>query len=174
MEYKYLKNNITKPTTYFVSPSLDGNGIAIPDLKSFDVNNIRNLLKSYPEEYYLYIKVEEDSNMEKLSLDIYGDPNYHDILLLLNDMDPIIDMPYDYDTLVDIANKKVEEYKRRHKVKLTQKDYDRLYEKYESELLKDNVVHGEIMYIKPTYIHEVLNKAYELGLLTSNVYINRT
>lgn len=168
MQYEYIKNKVIKPTDYFLCEANEGY-IGVPDYRSVDLVNLRNLIDSLDSSYFAYINVSPNLNMEKLSLDIYDTPDYADLIFFVNDYSPVHDIPYDYDVITSQARDKVQQYKTKTGKKLTEKDEQRLFEKYEAQLLEENNLKLEIKYIKPERLHDVISKAYELGILSNKL-----
>lgn len=165
MEYTYLKNSTVKPFNYFAVETNSGY-TGISDFRSLKIDKIKNLLNSYPQEYFSYIDVSPNVNMEKLSLDIYDNPNYFDLIFLVNDGNPIFSVPYDYDNITQQVNHKIELYEKKIGRVLPEKVRQRMYDKYEAELLEENNKRLEVKYIKPEKLYEVISDLYDYGLLS--------
>lgn len=166
--YTYIKNKVIKPTDYFLCDAKEGY-VAVPDYRSVDLVNLRNLIDSLDSSYFAYINVSPNLNMEKLSLDLYDNANYADLIFFVNDYDPVHDIPYDYDVITNEARLKVEEYQKKIKKTLSENDKQRLFEKYEAQLMESNNLKLEMKYIKPEKLHDVISKAYELGILSNKL-----
>lgn len=70
-------------------------------------------LFDYFLEYSDYIEMYEivdNDKIERISYELYGSANYWDILILLNDRNPLFHMPYDFDYLESTINELVEQY----------------------------------------------------------------
>lgn len=171
MGYKYLQNKVYKPNCYFRIPTKASNDIAVSDYRSINMENLRNVINSFPPEYFSYIDISPDVNMEKIALDIYDNADYQDLLYVINDRCPIVDIPYDYDVLVEQTHRRVQDYQKKIRKTLSEKDYKRLYDKYEDEILKENNAKLELKYIKPEFLYEVVSYAYSLGVLSSDLYL---
>jgi len=61
--------------------------------------NIRDFIISHPNLFSSY-KVMDDEKLENISYQLYGTTDYWDLLLILNDINPLIDMPYNSDTII--------------------------------------------------------------------------
>lgn len=77
----------------------------VPDYFSRKID-LYNLIQEFSEagtlEYYLATyKIADDDKLERISYDIYGTTNYWDLLLQLNDKNPLFEMPYSLDTVID-------------------------------------------------------------------------
>lgn len=60
-------------------------------------------IKANLSDYLDIRKVTDNDKLENISYSLYGTTDYWDILLLINEKNPLFDMPYDYDTVVDSA-----------------------------------------------------------------------
>jgi len=80
----------------------------VPDYFSKETN-IYDLVNSIQEYVSLY-KISDNDKLERISYEIYGTTDYWDILLLLNNRNPLFDLPYDYDTVYDNAKTFVNKY----------------------------------------------------------------
>lgn len=77
----------------------------VPDYFSKKID-LYNLIQEFTDEgtlgYYLSTyKIADDDKLERISYDIYGTTNYWDILLQLNDKNPLFELPYSLDTIID-------------------------------------------------------------------------
>jgi ribosome-interacting GTPase 1 len=52
-------------------------------------------------EYFTYINIENDEKLENIAYFLYGNENYADIIMLVNEMDMIWGTPYNQDILLD-------------------------------------------------------------------------
>jgi preprotein translocase subunit Sec61beta len=59
--------------------------------------------KYYTEEHRIPYEVKDDSFVEGLAFELWGDSNYWDILLTLNNMTSLYDLPKSYDTVLEEA-----------------------------------------------------------------------
>lgn len=174
MAYKYLENKIYKPNKFFrIETSATDYDIGVGDFRSINIENLKNVINSFPPDYFAYMDISPNTNMEKVALDIYDNADYQDILYVINDRSPLLDNPYDYDVLVEQTKHKIRDYEKKIGRTLSEKDYERLYEKYEDEILEENNIKLEIKYIKQNKLYEVLSYAYSLGVLSSDMRLYR-
>lgn len=54
-------------------------------------------LANYVQSY----RISDDDKLERISYDVYGSTLYWDLLLQLNDKQPLFEMPYSLDTIID-------------------------------------------------------------------------
>lgn len=62
--------------------------------------SISDFITSHPNLFSSY-RVMDDEKLENISYQLYGTSDYWDLLLMLNDMNPLIDMPYNSDTNIN-------------------------------------------------------------------------
>ena len=77
----------------------------VPDYFSKKID-LYNLIQEFSSngtlgEFLLTYKIADDDKLERISYDIYGTTNYWDLLLQLNDKNPLFEMPYSLDTVID-------------------------------------------------------------------------
>ncbi len=71
--------------------------------KKIDLYNIlqefsdAGILANYMQVY----RIADDDKLERISYDIYGTTAYWDLLLQINDKNPLFEMPYSLDTIID-------------------------------------------------------------------------
>lgn len=103
-------------------------------------------------------RIEDNDKLERISYNIYGTTDYWDILLQLNDRNPLFDLPYNLDTLIDISEEFWNNYSNLlyfqsplHSDILNKLIYE------EIEIMKErNEIHRYIYIIKTTKIQEFL------------------
>lgn len=94
-----LKNSVIKPKLdKFKYNNLE---VDVSDYRSLNINPI---FKTDFTNYTLNQNVPQNMLIENISFNIYNNPKFFDILLLINNRDMLFDMSYDYDTLIDLAN----------------------------------------------------------------------
>ena len=62
----------------------------ITDYTSTGLNKIRSYLNTLGNSYFVYLKVEENTKIEKVCYDYYNNTNYYDLILLLNNKEMIL------------------------------------------------------------------------------------
>ncbi len=77
----------------------------VPDFFSKKID-IYKILQEFKDngtilDYVNTYRISDDDKLERISYDIYGTPNYWDLLLQLNDKNPLFDMPYGLDTIIE-------------------------------------------------------------------------
>lgn len=134
------------------------NGLAIARAKEI----LQNLDRT---RYFGILELANNIALEKISWQIYKSPDYWDILLLVNDIDPLFGMPYEYDIVsasTDDAIKRYEEtvYRRF----MPDKDRRRLHQAKAAQDSELNEKHRRIYYVYPERIYEVRQKLYAEGV----------
>lgn len=80
--------------------------VGLYNIRDFTRNNIfkiKDLPESNDSTYVTYISLEDNQTIEGVSYILYDNENYWDILLALNDIDPLYGMTYDFDAVTDIS-----------------------------------------------------------------------
>lgn len=54
-------------------------------------------------EYLDLYRISDDDKLERISFALYGTPDYWDVLLQLNDRNPLFELPYNLDTIIDFS-----------------------------------------------------------------------
>jgi len=80
------------------------------DYTSKNFKNILTLPELQDTTYIEYVQLDENQTIEQVSYALYGTPDYWDILVLINNRDPLFDMVYSFDIVDGIAGDKVLNY----------------------------------------------------------------
>lgn len=131
--------------------------------KNVDVYNIFSELEEFLEQY----KMADDDKLERISYELYGDPNYWDLLLLINDKNPLLQMSYNYDVLLNDVEDKIAVYSNliySHPPLTAERlaaGYDILLNKAD-----DNNENNRFIYVvKPNQLNDVLSILKEKGYI---------
>lgn len=119
-------------------------------ISEFSDNDIAN--------YFSLYKITDNDKLERISYDIYGTTDFWDILLTLNDRNPLFDMPYDTDAILDISEKFWANYADNLYFQAPL-DSQVLIDLVDIEIEKNKVlneVHRYIYIIKPSKIHDFI------------------
>ena len=100
--------------------------------------SIKEILDKYKEHIQIY-QVLEDERLDTISYKIYGTTDYWDMLVLLNDLKCMTDLPVNYDKVESRARQKHEEWT---KIFGKQKTQDQIASKYE-EFLEQEIANNE-------------------------------
>jgi hypothetical protein len=109
--------------------------------------------------------MEDDDKLERVALEIYGVPDYWDIILIINHRNPLMEFPHNYDALVDFTERKIQRYiDTVYGKDLAESTYNLMYDKYLNELNDQINIWRTLKIIKPSRIQEFLSGGYELGI----------
>src|SRR5574344_304011 len=129
----------------------------ITDYTSAGLNKIRSYLNTLSNSYFVYLKVEENTKIEKV---------YYDLILLLNNKEMVYDMPYSYDIILEAIEKDIDRYRSRVFKNTFEKFSDMAYNDLENSLSeKYNKNNSKFLYIKAIKINLipiVLSEIYKL------------
>lgn len=140
---------------------------SVVDYSSVNKDLIMTYIKSCDSKYFGFTLCQEGQTLEKISFDLYNTPDYWDLLLLVNEYDPLFDTTFTFDTLTEISEDKVAElnsslFNDSLPVAIKLALQENYYKKY-SEKNENNRV---FKYIKPEYINEFLREGFAQGYLT--------
>lgn len=71
--------------------------------------SIRDFLSTHPDLFSAY-RVMDDEKLENISYKLYGTTDYWDLLLMINDMNPLFDMPYNSDAIINKVQTELNTY----------------------------------------------------------------
>lgn len=166
----YLKNTLQNYDKLDVRmPDIEGGNTTetyiITDYTSVDHVKVRQFVDGLSPTMFDWYQLQNNSNLEKVALDLYGNPDYWDILVVINHRNPLFELPYDYDTITSMVENKVAAYASKvYGDELSSRSYDALVENYKTQMVKDAEVFRVIKIVKPSKIYEFLQKGYEQGL----------
>lgn len=166
----YLKNTLqtySKMATQM--GDIEGSGVdetySITDYTSVDHAKVRAFVDSLPSNMFDWYQLQNNTNLEKVALDLYGNADYWDIFIIVNHRNPLFEFPYDYDTLVNMVEIQINDYVAKVYGKdLSTEAYNAMYENYKNKLINDTELFRVIKIVKPSKIYEFLQKGYEQGL----------
>lgn len=89
----------------FELEELDKFIVPIYTSKKTDLYNILEEMKynNTLSDFFSLYRIEDDDKLERISYSIYGTTDYWDILLQINDRNPLFQMPYNLDTTIESA-----------------------------------------------------------------------
>jgi hypothetical protein len=155
----YLKNSVVDFTDRQVDTYI------VEDYFTFDLKKILDHVASCTEDFFEYYQMQDDDKLERVALELYGNANYWDILLLINGKDALFDLPYNFDTLASFAEEKAKSYAVEVSELLTLSDAHvaQMQEIYEEKNRVRNEEMRIVRIVKPTRMQEFIQKAYEAG-----------
>lgn len=85
---------------------VDGEEVEIPDYFSKKITKAR-LYELIPnlDNYLLPYTLKDNEKIEKIAHDLYGSSDYWDLLVIINNLTPVLSMPYDTTVIDDIMEK---------------------------------------------------------------------
>ena len=129
--------------------------------------------KYFTENYYILKKVENDRLLEALSWEIYENTNYWDILMVLNGMTTMNQLPVNFDVVMIRAERELEGWVKRGNLMYSHLSNSEIKEKYneiEAEQVELNEKYRNIKYISPIDLSELLA---DLENVKNEVKINK-
>jgi len=155
---KHLKNTIVNYDRRTV-----GN-YSVADYTSKNIGKMREYIKACDSSMFDWYHMTNNDKLERVALEIYGNPDYWDILLMINDRNPLFQFPFDFDTLTSLTTDKMSEYANDvYGTALKAAVYTEMYSKYEKEAVDNNELYRLILIVKPPRIYEFLQDGYEQG-----------
>lgn len=155
----YLKNSIINCNNRIID-SYDAE-----DYFTLDFAKINEYVLSCPSDWFDWYQLQDNDNIEKVSLDIYGDADYWDILIVINKKNALFDMPYDYDTLLNMADYKTAKYEKEINKSKALPDVTRtaMIKAYREKYVSDNETFRIIKIVRPSKIQSFIQGGYEQG-----------
>ena len=84
--------------------------LSYSDYTDKDIKQILSLDVLNDPTYITYHTLQDNEKIEGVSYNLYGSTDYWDILVLINEIDPLFDMPYDFDIITNMATSNVDNY----------------------------------------------------------------
>ena len=127
-----------------------------------------NIKERFPELKNLFKigTIDDNYTIEALTNHVYSNPNLWDFIMLLNDRDPLFDMPYDYDTLAVFAESKLDEFMRQHpRINITDERKQELYAKFLLEAVSENERNRSIEAFDPKHLSAIITTLRQEGVI---------
>lgn len=136
----------------------------LEDYFSINFKTIYEYVEQCDEDFFDWVQIQNNVTLEKLALDFYGNANYWDVLLVINQKNPLFEMPFDFDSLSTMAEDKIDSYIREiYNNDIPVSIYNIMYEKYKNDLVLLNEEYRIIRIVRPGRIQEFFQKGYEMG-----------
>lgn len=137
----------------------------LEDYFTFDLKKVLQYVDTCTENYFDWYQIQDDDKLERISLELYGDPDYWDILLIINGKDALFDMPYSFDTVSKLGEELANRYASHisNFLDLPQSHVDYMATIYEEKYRRENENNRLLRIVKPSYMQEFIQKAYEHG-----------
>ena len=168
---QYLNNKIlsfdnqeVNASDIFITEKTGSLGINYYD--PIQIRKLQNFFRTLPSGYFGTMKIKNNICLEKISLDLYKDSSYWDLLLLLNLRTGIFEMPYDNDVLYNSVEYNLEYYETKVlKRRLSDKQREEFKERNLEKLSNENDEYKTIKYIYSDMIYTVIQNLYEADLI---------
>jgi len=153
--------------------------------KDIEFNNVKvkntttlNLLPDIPSKYFSNdyiknIKVQDDILLEALSFSLYENTDYWDILMILNDMNNMNELPVNYDIVLNRADIKLQKWKDKGKLLGKGINIDSIKEKYQEILETEINLNEKYRYMKYISHDDLSELTADLAKIASDVKINK-
>ena len=108
-----------------------------------------------------FVNIDNNSLLEEISYRYYNNENYWDIILLINNLDPLFSLPFDFDLIYNLAENITENYFSRDKYdpysgKYTDETKNRLFNILKEKLNKENEINRTIKLLRQERIQDFL------------------
>lgn len=129
--------------------------------KDVGVYSIFTTLEPYLEVY----KMSNSDKLERIAYELYGNTDYWDILLMINDRNPLFEMAYDYDILYTDATTTINQYANfiYSHAPLTSERSDVLLADLMQTKEDENEAYRFIYIIKPTLLNDAISILKQQG-----------
>jgi hypothetical protein len=160
-----MANYFNQTILNYTTQTIQDDGTIVMDYKSIDKMNFMNYAFIVCDQtFFAYKYLKENDNLQKVSLDLYGTSNYWDILLLLNEYNPLLDTVFDYDTIMssseDLSNSYNSEFFNNN---LSNKVLTQMQNSYSENLKTINENNRILRYVKPENISEFISNGRSRG-----------
>jgi len=129
--------------------------------------------KYFTDEYILQYKVTDDRLLESISFELYESTDYWDILLILNSMRNMNELPVNYDIVINRADKKISEWKSKGNLLPKNMTDEIIQAKYEEILAEEVELNEKFRYIKYISKEDLSELEADLDILKSEVKLNK-
>lgn len=110
--------------------------------------------------------IDDNSTLESLTNYLYSNPNLWDFIMLLNNRDPLFDLPYDYDTIVALSNSKYEKFIEQHpRVSITEERKEEMIQAFIDEISIENEKNRDIIAVDAGNLTKVITILRQEGVL---------
>ena len=127
----------------------------VSDYTSKDFSNISELEILNDETWFDYYLLKDSETLENVSYKVYSNPDYWDIILLINAKDPLNDLAFSYDMILTSVEQKLIDYQTKYN-NTNQSFLDTLKELLLNDATLKNDKNRVIKLIKPSRLGEFL------------------
>ena len=155
-----LKNSVIDFTNRTIEQT------SIEDYFTFDLKAVLTFVDEVDQTIFDWYLMRDDDKLERISLQLYNNPDYWDILMLINGKDALFDMPYNFDTVSKLGEELANRYaaKISNHLVLPQAHIDQMAAIYEQRYLEENEINRPLKIIKPARMQEFIRLAYQNGV----------
>ena len=114
--------------------------------------SIQEILDKYKEYIQIY-QVLEDERLDTISYKLYGTTDYWDMLVLLNDLKCMTDLPVNYDKVENRARQKHEDWTKIFEKQKTKEQIASKYEEFLEQEIANNEKYRNFKYIDSSVIN---------------------
>lgn len=166
-KYTYLKDTLFNFSKYYEHSGLE-NTLNVYDYKSVDWNNLSLYLQNIDSSWFGEVTIQPNTNLEKVSLDLYEDPNYWDVIMLVNGMSPLMDIPFEFDVISDTTQEKLDNYENNILKRTIPEDLRlQLYQQYEDEMITENNSMLTLKYVLKDRLYDFILGLYDIGIIAN-------
>jgi hypothetical protein len=143
----------------------DIDGYNVTDYTSINFTDVHAYVNSLPDSMTDWYQVQNNDKFERIALELYGNADYWDILLVINHRNPLTGLPFDFDTISNLAEDAVEEYEADiYNATLPDAEHIIMYNEYEEQSIIKNELNRVIKIIRPSQINTFLQDGYNQGV----------
>lgn len=154
----YMKNSVL---TY---DSIVSDGYSHQDYSSRDYTKIHSYVETCTDDLFEWYRMNDNDKMERVSYELYGTTDYWDILIMINDLNPLYGLPYAYDIQDTAADETVAKYIAAHpESNIPDVHAEYMHAAYEAYYIHENELGRVIRIVKPSKLQEFLRKGREMG-----------
>ena len=157
---KYVSNTVVK----FERRDVDKYNVA--DYTSKKFSEFDDYVKDLADDFFDHYQMKDDDKIERISLELYGTPDYWDVLLLLNKRIPMFEFALGFDTLSDLTDSKIQKYiDVVYKTGLSNLAKNEMNDDYLNEFLDNNEKFRVLKIVRPSRMFEFLQGGFEKGVI---------
>lgn len=158
-----MAQNLTSTLLNFTRKTVGSYNVV--DYTSINFFKVREYLDALPPEIFEFYQVDNTDRFERIALELYGNANYWDILMIINKRNPLTGLPFDFDFISNLSEDTILEYEAEiYKKTVPQVERDLMYTEYEKVLFTANEANRIIKIIKPSRLSEFLQNGFDAGI----------
>jgi len=155
----YLKGTIINPSRMNVP------GYNVANYTSIDFVAIRAYISTLPNNMFDMYQVNDNDRWERIAHELYKNADYWDVLLVINNRNPLTGLPLDFDTISIMSDDVVFAYEKNiFGGPLPAPVFDLMYNEYNKHLTMENDVNKVIKIVKPAMMSSFLQGGFDAGV----------